>query len=969
MFLRRLAAFLLVVFTVLPSLLIATPGAATAQSTDDAQAFNTYLDAIESETPIAGPLDGDLAFAKGDARSVTLGVSLSDFVMQADLVIPAVAETETWAAAVAFRQSGTAFHYLVIWSDGSWSFAPANGGPVSTGTGVAIGTPGELLHLSLIATGDRALIGLGGQYLATLDLSTHSDPGDISLSAGLIGQESEQLSLSFQALTVWELPSIAAEPAATATTPPQQESPVAAATAVPETPIAAATVTSVSEPADDAAVFNAYLAQALSLPVLYGPENGTITHEPDSVSLHSTGVSAANFVARVECLSGMTSADGYWDCGFIVRGSGSDSYWIVYVSDGYWSVSLGANEPLVSGLDAPVSASADSKIVINLIADGDIGYLGFNDQYMATLDLSALQTAGEIKLASAFFTDTTIENGGVDFEDLIVWSLDESGVTVPTPTTGAVEQPSPTVETATVAPAQPTPAANPTQQSGLPGVTGNSFTSPTFGYSLNWSESWTVTNANVSPAMDIVELGNGVVQADLIGETWDLAGGSCFDRLVQYYEGEPAYSDIRAAADSASVVPGVWEITGILTMTFTDESGTATTYVDYAACSAMPDQSAIVSLEQFVPLAEFAAQSGEMDLLRAGFTPAGSTVAPVQTPATTMITPTPIVGAATITPTTGVPPVAPTATAGQTSNVVGNTYTSPTFGYSLTWNDSWSVVNEDSAEGVDFLRISSGTLVADLYAAASTNTPVQCIDELFNYYANDELFANVIYVAGADGQPLRQDFGTYATGVISFTQTLSSGETIDQFSEAVCYRMEDLGAVVLMEIYMAPSDYLLQRSAITTLQSGLVIPGQPTAATTPVVQTPIAQPTSGTPATVVAPPPGGNTQTATFLLQPVNSSGITGTGTLEAQNRLVIVSAIVLGAQPGDTITIQRGGCSALGAGVEPDYIVGELDDTGLLREEVRVRIEALTGAETYAVVVYSGSEDFSRAIACGDIS
>ena len=41
------------------------------------------------------------------------------------------------------------------------------------------------------------------------------------------------------------------------------------------------------------------------------------------------------------------------------------------------------------------------------------------------------------------------------------------------------------------------------------------------------------------------------------------------------------------------------------------------------------------------------------------------------------------------------------------AEVVGNTYTSPQYGYSLTWDESWVVV-QDSSEEVDVIQLANG---------------------------------------------------------------------------------------------------------------------------------------------------------------------------------------------------------------------------------------------------------------------
>lgn len=990
MLIRRVLVLLLVALAVLPAALTAAPVKAAAQSAD-IEFYEGYLSQIEGTSPIAGPLDGALVLEGSDQNFASLGVNLSDVMVQVEFTAPDVPAGAIWAVAVAVRQTAEGFHYLVLWPDGTWSFAPSGGGAVQHGTRGAPGPAGSTIALSIAAVGDTAYVGANGSYFATLDLTSSLEPGDVSISANLIGNANPGAAVAYTGFSAWALrsdpvsgPTTNQTPTATEAAVSPTEAPVSP-TVAPVSPTDVATVApteaaTIAAPAaqDDEAIFNSYLQQALSSPILYGPENGMIAHEPDAVTFQPTGANAANFMARVECLSGRPATEGFWDCGFVFRGDGSSHYRVAYVSDGYWFMSVGPNQPEISGTDGPVSASATDKVVLNLIVVGDTGYFGINDQYIATLDLSAVSTAGEVEMGSAFFADTYIEGGGVGFEDLIIWSLDDGTVVQPSPTAAGLGiDVSPTVESGATETAGTT--------TDLPGVTGNSYTSPSYGYSLSWSDAWTIDSSTLEGETDSLGLSNGAIIADLIGEPWDAAGGSCFDRLVQYYEGREAYTSVQSAIDSSSALPGIWDITGMLTMTYTNEQGVATPYVDYVGCSAIPGQNAIVALEQFVPIADFRNNVDAMDELRAAFLVGDGSVIPAETvepaetaspvetvgPAETVVageTPTP--GFEDPTPTAGVAELTPTVAAVPSENVIGNTYTSPTFGYSLTWDDTWSVVAEQSSQGIDFVRIGTGSLTADLYAAVSSSTSQQCIDDLFNYYVNDELYSDVEYVTGPDGQPLVEDFGTHAHAVISYTQIDENGNENAQFSEATCYRLEETGAVLILEVYMPPADFVLQRGAISALQDGLVVPGQVTAGATEVPQTPVVEVSeTAVSGTSVAPPDVEMAQSATFFLGQVNNSGVQGTGTLEAQPRLVIVTAIVIGGQPGDTVTIQRGSCETIGSGSEPDYIVGELDESGLLRAEIRVRLAALIGGDTYSVVVYPSGDDFTQALSCGEIS
>jgi len=114
------------------------------------------------------------------------------------------------------------------------------------------------------------------------------------------------------------------------------------------------------------------------------------------------------------------------------------------------------------------------------------------------------------------------------------------------------------------------------------------------------------------------------------------------------------------------------------------------------------------------------------------------TVAPPPAETPTTVAPPP---AETPTAVTGLP--TETATAG-TSNVSGSTYTSPTFGYQISWDPTWSVVTDSSQNGFDVLRLSNGAVVTDLYSGASTMGLEQCVTSLVEYYQGNTSYSNIV---------------------------------------------------------------------------------------------------------------------------------------------------------------------------------------------------------------------------------
>jgi hypothetical protein len=688
-------------------------------------------------------------------------------------------------------------------------------------------------------------------------------------------------------------------------------------------------------------------------------------------------VTATDFAARVECIAPIAVAEGFWDCGFIVRDlGGGDHYRVAYVSDGYWFQSVGSGEALAFGTDAPPAAAAGDKVTLDLIAVGPDAYFGVNGQFVSKLDFSALTNPGEISLGSSFFNDTYIGGGGVSFDDFVVWSLDGEQI-APSPTSDVADA-TPTdlaVSTPTDVAAPPSPTAGlpfetPTDTTtGMAGVTGNTYVSPQFGYGLTWTDEWTVESASSEEQGDHLGMTNGTVLVDLIGEA-ATPDGTCFDWLIDYYENQPNYSDVQWAVDNVSAVPGVWETTGIITVTYTAPTPTSiaaqpsptagipfetptsipdnTTgnYINYVACSTLPDQGAVVTLEMFVPVSEFRAQEAAMEALRAGFTPTSGTQIAQPSPTAEL----------------GVPTGTPVGA------VTDNTYTSPTYGYTLTWDPAvWEVVNEQtSGDGFDYLRLESDRLIAELYGAQGPDSAAQCLDNLIAYYEGQPEYSDVGYVRDAQTSEL----GDMATGVLEFIETNTLGQAVETFDDVTCIRMDDQNAIVFLEIYMSPLDYLPESGNREALKSGLTVPGGVAPDATPHVEAATTVPVEPT-ATGPAPTEAAGTDAASgfALLEPVGGSAVQGIGTLTAEARSVRFQMVVTGTQPGDVVAIYRGGCETVQPGQDPDYIVGELDAQGILQDEVRVRLSVLLTRDDYAVVVFGAAdESFSAPLACGVI-
>lgn len=141
---------------------------------------------------------------------------------------------------------------------------------------------------------------------------------------------------------------------------------------------------------------------------------------------------------------------------------------------------------------------------------------------------------------------------------------------------------------------------------------------------------------------------------------------------------------------------------------------------------------------------------------------------------------------------TGTIPVARTVQAqdDETPGVTGNSYTSPTWGYSLAWSDDWEViasfagqaaggVTEELANG-DYLLLSAGlpngnSVSLEVMAGVGyAGDPDQCLDtyvagiESLQEQESDEVKLEGFRPAQADGQPIGGHDDTSAYGVFEY---------------------------------------------------------------------------------------------------------------------------------------------------------------------------------------------------------
>lgn len=348
--------------------------------------------------------------------------------------------------------------------------------------------------------------------------------------------------------------------------------------------------------------------------------------------------------------------------------------------------------------------------------------------------------------------------------------------------------------TATAPSAQPPPPASPVptetaEPSGqqVPGP--GAYTSPTFGYGLSWDASWTLNREVSNDAGDFLTLENdaGVI-ANLVGEQAPSPTGTCFDWVVEFYQLDPDLSDIRSAADDPSASPGLWDMTGVVTMTQTNPvTAEVVDLVSYVACSELPDQGAVVTLEFIVKIADFPDQAAAMDSLREAFVPAGQALPP-QEPG---------------------------------SAVTGNSYLSPSYGYSLSWDEGWSVDEENTSPGTDFLQLTNGVVLANLLSEEWDPSTGTCFEWSVDFYTNSPDFTEVEAVENITSKaPGIWD----RTGAIAMMlNDVDTGELTPLIIYVSCSEIPGTNAIVSLEQAVSPGEAPGQLEHMDELRAGFAI--------------------------------------------------------------------------------------------------------------------------------------------------
>ncbi len=148
----------------------------------------------------------------------------------------------------------------------------------------------------------------------------------------------------------------------------------------------------------------------------------------------------------------------------------------------------------------------------------------------------------------------------------------------------------------------------------------------------------------------------------------------------------------------------------------------------------------------------------------------------------------------------------PAPTPGNETPTAGSAgYESPDYGYTLSFDDTWTIADQSEKDGNDYVNLTNGTSTVLIFGQAYTGTAQACVDSDIKFFqdtTNGYTFDGI--ATDTDGNELTGDLssgGAYA--VLWVTDKNGDAQTI----YVECRPIVDGESMMLIEQYVADADY------------------------------------------------------------------------------------------------------------------------------------------------------------------
>ena len=168
-----------------------------------------------------------------------------------------------------------------------------------------------------------------------------------------------------------------------------------------------------------------------SLGYVFGPESGSIDHDPDDgfVDVHRSNVSLSDGIIEARFHNPYSTREGSWSSGFLFRSGRDNTFHVVVVSsNGAWyhylrTGDVDTEQDLAAEFSNHIDTTRYGNNHIRIIANGSEGWLFINGELAGKLDLSGLTGTGRVSAVGSYFQGHGIAGQSTRFEDFTIRRL------------------------------------------------------------------------------------------------------------------------------------------------------------------------------------------------------------------------------------------------------------------------------------------------------------------------------------------------------------------------------------------------------------------------------------------------------------------------------------------------------------------------------------------------------------------
>jgi endonuclease YncB( thermonuclease family) len=158
------------------------------------------------------------------------------------------------------------------------------------------------------------------------------------------------------------------------------------------------------------------------------------------------------------------------------------------------------------------------------------------------------------------------------------------------------------------------------------------------------------------------------------------------------------------------------------------------------------------------------------------------------------------------------------------ADIDGNTYTSPTFGYTVTWDDAWFVVGEEISDGIDYLALTNATTFANVLGVPDGSSATACLGSLV-FSLGEFGLENPEPLLDDDGAVVRGTDGLRAFAAFSGTVTVADATTVEVAAYLDCQPVVPGASVLALLASMPLETFDGQLPLVRDLLAGVALPG------------------------------------------------------------------------------------------------------------------------------------------------